>query len=431
MVVDFLRSCYKTSLYLWGPDRPPVPVRWFWASGKAKLYQGPTPFDGVTWLASGRVQEPDEYRGPPGAWDNGQDRVGYAGQHVDGSAAAWEFGGLWGDTPPITTTDFGAPPDCVPTGIRPRGGQAEGGAARQGGGLRVAGSGGQAEGGRARQGGGQRIAGSRGQSEGGHAGQRGGSVLSPLGGESQGGSATQRSGYVWTARGGQAEGSAAASHGGYPVVGRGGQRQGGVSAQSGGSVLLPAGGEGQGGGAASHGGSGQAGTGGQAEGGLSGQHGGYAWVSTRGQVEGGAARQGGGLRVAGSGGQLEGGTATQSGNDTVNTLYHDTGNTTAAYVTVRTITVGNGLHGSWSIKNTAGANTLKWRVMVTDMYGTVTTAADQVLTAGYKASFDFEGPAIQGGAYEGVAPISSITLQVIDALGGSHASYDAYASVIS
>lgn len=178
--MDYLRSCFTTEMYLWGKDRPPVPVRWFFAAPAAKMFPHATTFGSVDWSMDKGYHDVDDLLGLRGAYSKGEDLVGYAGTNFHGPPEAYIDGGT-DETPELLTAEDGSLPECarLPGLYSAVGGQAQGGTAAQGGGQVLAGDGGQAQGGAAAQAGGQVLAGDGGQAQGGVAAQSGAVTVTP------------------------------------------------------------------------------------------------------------------------------------------------------------------------------------------------------------------------------------------------------------
>ncbi len=114
---------------------------------------------------------------------------------------------------------------------------------------------------------------------------------------------------------------------------------------------------------------------------------------------------------------------------TSNTKTNYTGTGTTALVTVFTVTNSNGLHGSFSVKNTHVSNGLTYKVTAVDMYGTSRNSGNVPVPVGNVATFNFDS--ILSTTTAG-SPNSSVTLEVVDTVadGAHHATYDVYTSII-
>jgi hypothetical protein len=113
-----------------------------------------------------------------------------------------------------------------------------------------------------------------------------------------------------------------------------------------------------------------------------------------------------------------------------NTATEFTGTTGASFTTVFDQTNTNGLHGSFSIKN-SGANTLIWRVTVTDKYGTTVVGSNQTLGSGVKSGAVIEsigGAGSVAGVNNIFAPYSEVKLEVEQQTLSS--TYDVWLSLV-
>jgi len=111
--MDLIRSCHSTTMKLWGPEGPDVPVKWFFTTPGAAVFSGPCAFRCVNWAQNGGRNEAVALLGPRGAWFNGRDIVGYPGDNFHGPAEAFERGGIVGVDEEMTTNALGALDACM------------------------------------------------------------------------------------------------------------------------------------------------------------------------------------------------------------------------------------------------------------------------------------------------------------------------------
>jgi len=107
-----------------------------------------------------------------------------------------------------------------------------------------------------------------------------------------------------------------------------------------------------------------------------------------------------------------------------------TGTTTNAFVTVFDKVNSNGLHGTFSAKNT-GSNGMTLRVVLTDMYGNnVTSSTSNIATSVTTWLMDMDSNTFVGSPVGGVfPPFKEIKLQIEDQISGSHTTYDIWLSL--
>lgn len=130
MVLDYVRTCYKSSWRMWKEDGTLVRGRWFRAAPDAKVYRGVHAFASSVW------RDPHEnYEGMVGEiyhryldYDKGANPLNYPGDHICGSEAALREGGVHGRDKPLTTRVNGSvdccfpvppPPPAIPATFRP------------------------------------------------------------------------------------------------------------------------------------------------------------------------------------------------------------------------------------------------------------------------------------------------------------------------
>jgi hypothetical protein len=118
-----------------------------------------------------------------------------------------------------------------------------------------------------------------------------------------------------------------------------------------------------------------------------------------------------------------------SSSSVTNTATDASGTTTSSFATVFDISDSNGLHGSFMLKNTDGTNALKYQITVTDLFSTTVTGTIGTITHGQLTTFSFD-TSIPSGVTTAAPPYKEVKLEVEDALGGSHATYDCWRSVI-
>lgn len=110
--MDWIRTGYETTMELWGPDRPPVPVRWFRAAPDAKVFDGVSIWRSVDWLCDKGDNGPFPPLGKREKYDKGKDVVGYKGTKHVGPARLFATTAKWGKEVPYCTDDEGAVPEC-------------------------------------------------------------------------------------------------------------------------------------------------------------------------------------------------------------------------------------------------------------------------------------------------------------------------------
>jgi hypothetical protein len=113
------------------------------------------------------------------------------------------------------------------------------------------------------------------------------------------------------------------------------------------------------------------------------------------------------------------------GGNANNTLTNYTGTTTAALATVFDVTNAKGLHGSFAITNTGGANNFNATLTGTDMFGTVTNFNVSGIAPNAQVAYPFD---VSNGF--GVPPLKELLFQIQDAVGGSHTTYNGYVSLV-
>lgn len=113
-----------------------------------------------------------------------------------------------------------------------------------------------------------------------------------------------------------------------------------------------------------------------------------------------------------------------------NTVNSYTGTTTNVAANVFDYINANGVHGSFSIKNTGGANSLNWNLTITDMYGNSTGIGSSTVTPGQIGNYAFESDKTGSGLIQAKNPIKEAVLSVQDTSAGSHTTYDVRLSVV-
>lgn len=112
--MDVVRRCYVTKMRLWKDDPTEVEVRWFRCDESAGHYNGYSPFRSFsTWNRGEPFRALGERKHAKATtYDKGFNLYSYRGDHIDGSLAAVERGGIHGVDEPIETNADGTTENC-------------------------------------------------------------------------------------------------------------------------------------------------------------------------------------------------------------------------------------------------------------------------------------------------------------------------------
>lgn len=113
--MDTIRRGFRTEMYLWGPDQPPVPVRWHRCHPDAQTFPEGHIWHSITWQQQGGHNERIGLLGPRGAYDKGKDHVGYRGVEYHGPLRCYQDHAIWGEDEQMLTGEDGSIGACRPT----------------------------------------------------------------------------------------------------------------------------------------------------------------------------------------------------------------------------------------------------------------------------------------------------------------------------
>lgn len=114
MIVDLVRSCYKTKMRFFR-DRPDIEteVEWFFTEPGAKFLPFRTAFNSANWWADKTIAPLlGEISGAARPWRSGQPPAPYAGQSPCGSAEQFLHGDAVPPSPPVERLANGMPVCC-------------------------------------------------------------------------------------------------------------------------------------------------------------------------------------------------------------------------------------------------------------------------------------------------------------------------------
>lgn len=110
--MDTIRRGFVTEMYLWGPDEPPVPVRWHRCHPDAKTFTEGHIWHSITWQQQGGHNERIDLLGPRGAYDKGKDHVGYRGAEFHGPLRLFQEPAVLGEDVQMVTGVDGSIAEC-------------------------------------------------------------------------------------------------------------------------------------------------------------------------------------------------------------------------------------------------------------------------------------------------------------------------------
>jgi Phage Tail Collar Domain len=99
---------------MWQDDPTTVPVRWYWADPGANVFPAANAFCSANWDGEADDNVVGEQYPRVRGYSKGGNVQGYTGRHYCGPLEAWQFGGVHGVTPPITTDPTGYSSCCGP-----------------------------------------------------------------------------------------------------------------------------------------------------------------------------------------------------------------------------------------------------------------------------------------------------------------------------
>jgi hypothetical protein len=117
------------------------------------------------------------------------------------------------------------------------------------------------------------------------------------------------------------------------------------------------------------------------------------------------------------------GTVTGAGGLISSSATHYTGTTGDPYATMVDLVDGQGIHGSFVVKNTGASNSLELRITVTDMFGAAAVASSGSVSPGNHVSF------VVDVILSGAPPIKELLIELKSSSLGAPTTYESYVSV--